>query len=418
MPLRSLTRRRFLRAAGVSLALPLLSSAMPVTRAAGAAALPRRRLVAILFPLSFHGPCFFPDKAGPDYPLSSHLSVLADFRQDFTVFSGLSHPGIPRTHSCTRFFLTGASSIGKYNFRNTISLDQLAAEHVGGATRFATLNLGDDLSWSRTGVQMPGIARPSQAFARLFLTGRAEDTSVQARKLREGQSIMDAVRDQAKDMQRDLPARDRERLDEYFSAVRDVEQRLVKAEEWERKPKPKVNVPPPRDVLPTKDPIGHLRLMYDLIHLALQTDSTRLVTLNAGLMGSQPVVQGMALDYHDLSHHGQNADKIANLVRIELELMKAFRDFLRKLKESNEEGESLLERTMVLAGSNLGNASSHDTTNLPILLAGGGFKHGQHLAFSRENNVPLCKLYVSLLQQLGLTVASFGSGKGTLPGLE
>jgi hypothetical protein len=179
-----------------------------------------------------------------------------------------------------------------------------------------------------------------------------------------------------------------------------------------------VTVPQPRDVNPNADPVGHLRLMYDLIHLALQTDSTRVITLHGGLLNSQPTIQGSALDYHNLSHHGQDSDKIIGIGLIEDELMKAFLHLLAKLKETREDGETLLDRTMVLLGSNLGNASSHDTTNLPILLAGGGFKHGQHLALNRENNTPLCNLYVSMLQRFGMEVSSFGTGKSTLRGFE
>ena len=176
--------------------------------------------------------------------------------------------------------------------------------------------------------------------------------------------------------------------------------------------------PPPRDVNPLADPVGHMRLMYDLIHLAFQTDSTRVITLHGGLLNSQPVIGSQTLDYHNLTHHGLDPDKITSLCLIEDEMMRIFRTLLTKLKETREEGETLLDRTMVLLGSNLGNASSHDTTNLPILLAGGGFRHGQHLAFNRDNNTPLSNLYVTMLQRLGMEVSSFGSSRGTLRGLE
>jgi hypothetical protein len=418
MTRKSLTRRRFLQASGVALAMPVLEATTPVSRAGDSTSGPRRRIVAICYPVGMHGPFFFPQKPGRDYALPRYLEPLEKFRNEFTVFSGLSHARILRSHTSDRCFLTGAPYERQDSFRNTISLDQLAAGHVGGATRFSSLPLGTGLSWTQSGVRIPGYEKPSQVFARLFLAGSATQIQAQTRRLQEGKSILDAVAHEARQMNRDLPERDRARLEEYFASVRQLEQRMTQAEEWEKRPRPKVTATPPRDVSPTTDPLGHLRLMYDLIHLAFVTDSTRLITLHGGLLGSHPVIGGKALDYHNLSHHGMDPDKIANLGLIEDELMKAFHYLLSKLKGTKEEGETLLDRTMVLLGSNLSNASSHDTTNLPILLAGGGFKHGQHLVFDREHNTPLCNLFVSMLQRFGLEVSSFGPGKGTLRGLE
>ena len=414
MKRKSLTRRSFLKASGVALALPFLESTAPTQERAA----PRRRIVALLYPLGLHAPNFFPSEEGRDFRLTRYLTHLQDFRNEFTVFSGLSHPRIIRSHAGDRSFLTGAVYERPELFRNTISLDQLAAAHLGTATRFSSLTLGEGLSYTQSGVKLPGYNRPSEVFTRLFLAGSATQIAAQTRRLREGQSIMDLVGDQAKQMQRGMPARDQARLDEYFSSVRQLERRLVQAEEWETRPRPRVNATVPRDVNPMADPVAHIRLMYDLIHLALQTDSTRIITLHGGLMNSQPVIDGSTQDYHQLSHHGMDPGKITTLGIIEEELMRAFRTLLTKLKETREEGDTLLDRTMVLLGSNLGNASSHDTTNLPVLLAGGGFRHGQHLVFNRENNTPLCNLYVTMLQRLGMEVASFGSSRGTLRGLE
>jgi hypothetical protein len=158
--------------------------------------------------------------------------------------------------------------------------------------------------------------------------------------------------------------------------------------------------------------------MFDLIHLALQTDSTRLITLL--LLGTSlvPPIRGVSLGHHDLSHHGQDPNKIEQLKKIELEKMRTFRDLLVKLKQTKEEGVSLLDRTTVFFSSNLGNAATHATKNLPIVLAGGGFKHGQHLAFNPSKPPPLCNLYVSMLQRLGIEADKFGSSTGTLTGLE
>jgi len=235
--------------------------------------------------------------------------------------------------------------------------------------------------------------------------------------IRDGQSILDSVRDQARKMQPVLGANDREKLDEYFTSVRELEQRLVQDEEWSKKPKPKVNAKPPQNITNGIDLVGKTRIWFDFIHLALQTDSTRLVTLTLLGTSGVPPVQGVTLGHHDLSHHGQDPTKIDQLKKVELEKMKTLRDFLAKLKETKEEGDSLLDRTMVFFSSNLGDAATHGVKNLPVLLAGGGFKHGQHLACDPKNPPPLSNLYVSMLQRMGIEADKFGSSTGTLTGL-
>jgi hypothetical protein len=235
--------------------------------------------------------------------------------------------------------------------------------------------------------------------------------------LRDGQSILDTVEQQAKRMQGALGARDREKVDEYFTSVRELEQRMVIADEWSKKPKPKVDVKPPQEIANPADLSGKTRLMFDLVHLALQTDSTRLITVLLLGTSSVPPIPGVSLGHHDLSHHGQEPKKIEQLKIVELEKMKALRALLTKLKNTQEEGESLLDRSMILFSSNLGNAANHATRNLPVLLAGGGFKHGEHLSFDPANPPPLSNLYVSMLQQLGIEADKFGSSTGTLSGL-
>jgi hypothetical protein len=413
----NLTRRSFLRAAGVSLALPWLESLAPA-----AAAKPPRRLVCICTPLGLHAPYFFPEKAGKDYATTPYLEVLKDLRDDCTVISGLSHPEVGSTHDSIYSFLTGAPHPElRGGFRNTISLDQLAADHIGGETRFPSLTLsceGFSLSWSRSGAIVPSESFPSSVFAKLFIEGRPDEVKAQAQRLRDGQSILDMVREQSKTIQSGLGAGDRDKLDEYFTSVRELEQRLARAEEWSKKPKPKVDAKPPQNATNPTDLVGKTRLMLDLIHLALQTDSSRLVTLLLLGTSGVPPIAGVSLGHHDLSHHGQDPTKIEQLKTVELEEMKTFRDFLKKLKDTKEEGDSLLDRTMVFFSSNLGNASNHSAKNLPIVLAGGGFKHGQHLAFDPKSPPPLCNVYVSMLQRLGIEASKFGSSTGTLTGLE
>ncbi len=425
-----LYRRRFLQAAGVSLALPWLDALAPSrapggdrsANGSGSASAPPRRMVCICAPLGLHPPYFFPEKAGKDYQPTPYLDVLKDFRDDFTVISGLSHPEVGSSHDSIYSFLTAAPHPEqRAGFRNSISLDQFAADHIGGQTRFPSLALsceGFSLSWTRSGAIVPSDSWPSSVFARLFLEGRPDEVQAQARRLRDGQSILDAVGDQAKSLQRGLGGDDREKLDEYFSSVRELEQRLARAEQWSKKPKPKVEAKPPQDIANSADVAGKARLMFDLVHLALQTDSTRLITLL--LLGTSlvPPIPRVSLGHHDLSHHGQEPSKIEQLKAVELEMMKTFRDLLTKLKQTKEEGATLLDRTSLFFSSNLGNASNHSTKNLPILLAGGGFKHGQHLAFDPAKPPPLSNLYVSMLQRTGIEADKFGSSTGTLTGLE
>jgi len=414
-----LSRRNFLRSSGVMLALPLLDSTLPGALAADKAAAPRRRMVAVTQTLGMHAPLFFPEQPGRDYTLSPYLEPLKEFRDDITVFSGVSHPQAGGGHQAAVSFLTGAQHAGTDWFRNSISLDQVIAERMEAETRFPSLSLGfSNLSWTRFGVQIPAEASAARLYARLFLAGSPEELRTQVRRLRDGQSIMDNVRDGAKRLQTDLGKEDREKLDDYFESVREVEQRLHRAEEWAKKPKPTVTVPQPQDIASGNDILGKTQQLIDVIHLALQTDSTRVVTLSMGGMASVLAVPGVTQGWHDLSHHGNEPRKIAELRILETAIMKTVGYLLGKLKGTREEGETLLDRTLVLFGSNMGNASSHETSNLPVLLVGGGFKHGAHLAFDRKNNTPLCNVYLSMLHRLGLEVKSFGSSTGTIRGLD
>jgi hypothetical protein len=420
--LMNLHRRTFLRTAGVALALPLFDALRPsAARAAASGGVPRR-MVCINTPLGLHPPFFFPENAGRDFKLSPYLEVLKDFRADFTVISGLSHPDVGPSHDSNQSFLTAAPHPERRaGFKNTISLDQFAAGYIYGQTRFPTLTLsceGSGLSWTKSGAPVPTEDWPSNVFAKLFLEGRPDEVKAQARRLADGQSVLDAVREQARKMKQDLGALDREKLDEYFTSVRELEQRLAQAAAWSKKPKPKVNAKPPVNIQNSADLIGKTRLWFDLIHLALQTDSSRLFTLELLGTSNVPPISGVNQGHHDLSHHGQDRAKIAQLKILELEKLKCLRDFLTQLRTTKEDGESLLDRTMVFFSSNLGDAGKHSVKNMPVLLAGGGFRHGQHLAFDENDHPPLCNLYISMLQRMGIAAETFGSGNATLAGLE
>lgn len=419
MKRRVISRRCFLRGTGVAMSLPWLD-AMSLPGLARIPRAPARRMLAINVAFGLHPQFFFPKSSGRGYDLSPYLEVIGDHRDDFTVFSGLSHPEVDGGHPAEASFLTAAKHPASGFFKNTISLDQVVAEKIGGETRFAYLPLSTgqgSLSFSRSGIEIPAETSPSALFGRLFLAGSPAEVAKQRAAIREGQSVMDAVREAARRLQSKVGANDRDRLEGYFTSVREAEKRLVKAEEWMHKPKPMTTAQPPVDRPKRSDVIGRVRLMYDVAHLALQSDSTRVITLKAAGENLLPPIRGVKLDYHNLSHHGRVPDKIAQLRLIEMEHMKAFRDLLTRLRETEEEGGSLLDHSMVLMGSNLGNGNNHNNKNMPIVLAGGGFDHGQHLAFDVDNNEPLPNLFVTMLHRLGIEQDSFASSTGTLPGL-
>lgn len=417
----SLNRRHFLKAAGVSLALPNFDI---YTAARAATAGPsRKRMVCICAPLGLHPDYFIPKEAGKDYALTPYLETIKEYRDDFTVISGLCHAGVSPgfAHQAEATFLTGIPGAGRPGFRNGISLDQFAAEKIGVHTRFPTLTLscsGLGISWTRTGAQVPAYDSPSRVFAKMFLAGRADEVEVQIRRLRDNRSILDDVGGQAMSLRSKLSSDDRRKLEEYLTSVRELEQRLVIDEAWSQKPKPTVDVEPPKDIPNKADLIGRMRLMFDLTHLAFQTDSTRLITVMLTGSSNAPPIPGVTVGHHDLSHHGKDPAKLAQLKIVEIETMKTVRNLLGKLKQTKEFGGDLLDSTTVFLGSNLGNASSHSPRNLPVLLAGGGFRHGQHLQFDPKDPPPLCNLYVSMLQQLGIETETFGPATGTLTGLD
>jgi hypothetical protein len=408
-----ISRRTFLRGTGVALALPFLDAMWPQSSAAAETAAPKR-LVAVCTSLGIYGPAFFPKETGGDYTSTAYLDVLKDHRNEFTVFSGLSHPDQAGAdgHSSEMTWLTSARHPGLGGFHNSISIDQYLVEKIGAETRFPSLTLGTNYtsqSYTRSGIMIPADVHPSQVFAKLFVEGSSSEVEQQMHKLREGRSIMDAVNDEAKRFSARVGAADRDKLDEYFTSVREMEQRLVKSEEWMKKPKPKVDAQPPEDIKNEADLIGRMQLLFELVPLAVQTDSTRLITILVQGRGDVPLVPGVTIEHHGLSHHGQDPEKIRQLELIESAEMGALNKLFTALKQKTEGGTPLMENTMVLYGSNLGNANSHDWHNLPLLLAGGGFRHGQHLSYDAKDNTPFCNLFVQMMQKMRVEEDRFGS---------
>jgi hypothetical protein len=424
-----LPRRTFLRGAGVTLALPLLECMTPSFLRAAPASQPPRRMLIIANNLGVLPKYFFPQTPGRDYELSPYLSILAEERSEFTVFSGLSHPGVTGGHSTDNCFLTAARGAFKSGFRNSISLDQFAAEKLGQVTRFPTLNLGVNidkgnrsLSWTRDGVLLPAEDSAPKLYERMFVQGDQESVARQLHKLESRGSILDTLLDETRRFSGKLAGEDKARLDQYVTSVREVEERLQTARAWETRPKPPAPQPAPTDIQDRKLFFEKFDLMLATAQLALESDSTRVVTLMADAFFT-PVLKLNGQDnstesYHGLSHHGQTEVKVKQLQEIDCQQMTLLKRLLHSLAGKKENGERLLDRTMVLYGSNMGDANIHDNTNLPILLAGGGFRHGQHVVFRRDNNLPLCNLFVTMLQRMGIESDSFASSTGTVTGLE
>ncbi len=412
-------RRQFLRGIGVSLALPTLAKASEVSP-------PPNRMLLISNNLGVLPGPFFPEGSGPDYTPSPLLNQLSEFRDKFTVFSGLSHPNVAGGHSTENCFLTGAKDPTGSGFRNSISLDQFAVKHLGQQTRFPTLNLGVNidkanrsLSWTRDGVLIPAEDKPSALFRRMFVQGNPAEVERRLHQLQDRGSILDVLRDDMHNIQRRSGGEDKDRLDQYFTSIRELEVQLHAAGEWEQKPKPLTEEEPPEDILDRAKFFPKFDLMLRMAQLAFESDSTRIVTLMVDGFAT-PVFEISEEEkslngYHNLSHHGQAKEKIAQLERIDHQQMKLLRSLFARLDNTSlEESGSLLASTMVLFGSNLGDANVHNCTNLPILLAGGEFQHGQHIQFDRAQNAPLANLFVSMIQKMGIETDKFSSSTGPL----
>lgn len=426
VPMFPLDRRRFLSAAGVSVALPLFESRLRPLAAAPAvqaAAEPKRRMVCVGNMLGFYPKAFWPDASSDAaFETSRTLSPLRPLRNDLTLISGLDH-GVDGGHFSIHAFLSGVRAADAKSMPDgNITVDQRAAEALVGRTRFSSLTVGSQdgihggcqLSWTRSGVRVPPIPGPQQLFQKLFVSDDAQNKKKAADRLSLHGSILDAVREDAHSLQPELSQIDRHKLDEYFTSIRDVEQRLELRRQWLDIPKPKPPFAEPKN----GDMVKDLPLLYDLIALAIQSDSTRVATLELG-GDFEARTFGYSNGYHALSHHGQVQESIDALIEIETYQVAEFARFLGRLQELSDENGSLLDQTMVLFGSGMGDANSHTNRNLPVVLAGGGFRHTGHLAFDSKEpgRPPLTNLFVTMLQQMGIETDRFATSTGTLRGL-
>lgn len=417
-----LPRRALLRGAGATLALPLLECMSP--RLASAATPTVRRFAGMMTNMGILPEFFFPGKAGHDYEATPYLDILRAQRERMTVLSGVSLPGVDGGHEAEKCFLTGAPGASRASFRNSISLDQVMAEKLGSATRFPSIpvmigtgNLS--LSWTRSGSMIPPITSPLKLYQQLFIEDTTEGKSESLRRLRRDRSLLDGMRDEFKALQNRVGAADRERLEQFATAIRDLEASLAASESWVNRPKPHTTQPAPREISDVNDFIANASAMLGLVRLALETDSTRIVTVSLATGNLTPKgIAGVSSGTHPLTHHGRQPEKIAELRRVEEAHFKALAEFFDGLATTQEQGTSLLDHTACLYGTNMGSANSHSNDNLPTLLVGGGFKHAGHLAFDRSRNYALTNLHVSLLQRMGIELDKFSSGTGTMRGLE
>ena len=384
-----MSRRQMLRGLGACIALPLLDC-MAVLPAPSKP----RRSVFLYIPNGVNTLTWQIEKAGADYEFTAPLKSLEKHRADITPISGLHHPMVlGKHHNCEKVWLTGANVPGDGGaFRNTVSVDQLIAEAQGAATRFSSLEMaieGTSLAWSKDGIQIPAERNTQQIFNMLFGVEKDGKKTIRRRLSRRG-SILDIVAADAKRVNSKLGSEDRSKLDEYLTAVRQVEERTRRADEWLNVPKPVV----PADQaarLQRKLSMAaageYYRLFYDLMVMALRTDSTRVITCGIGSEGNTSGIPeiGILQTRHGLSHHNGDPEQLRRLTQTDTFLVEQFSYFLDQLKSHQEEGGTLLDTTQVLWGSGMAYGHSHGNANLPTIMAGGralGYKHGTHLDFN------------------------------------
>ena len=421
----TMNRRRFiLKSLGATLALPALpsllaaavggNSAVQAVKGAGAGS---RRFVAIGNLLGYQAKHLFPETTGAAYEQTTLLKPLWDVRKQLTVYRGLDH-GIKGGHFAVHSFLSGVlNSEAQNRPLGNVSIDQFIADKVGHQTRFPSLTVGSEggihggcqIAWTKSGVRVPPITGPAELFDRLFVSDSPERLARRNQENRLQASILDTGLADANRLSKQVNREDKDKLDEYFTSIRDVEQRLELRQRWASLPKSK----PPFDRPETKNKVRDLPMLYELIALALQTDATRIATLE---IGGDFLPQDLGIDksYHGLSHHGNDEAAIKHLITLEAYQIEQFGKFVERLAKMTDGDRTMLDSTSVLFGSGIGDANSHKNTDLPIILAGGGYRHGEFkkIPTAGPNKVPLCNLYVDLAQRMGVETESFGNSTG------
>ena len=421
----SFSRRHLaLQTLGASLALPWLSSIQAndaeqlKLNESNSSKTKLKRFVAIGNLLGFQQKSLFPKTSGKNYETTTLLEPLKDNRENMTVYKGLDH-GLKGGHFTVHTFLSGVLHHQAQEMPDgNITLDQFLADSIGSDTRFPSLTVGSEdgihggcqIAWTRSGIRVPPITEPSILFNKLFVDDSAEGQKQKVRQNRLQASILDAILDDANRLSKAVNKEDRDKLDEYFTSVRDVEKRLAMRKKWTKQPKPKSPFKKPAD----RNTVEDLPIFYELIALALQTNSTKIATLEIG--GSfLPQNLGIKRSYHSMSHHGNDKETIQNLIQLELHQIKHFGNFITRLKGMENKGESLLNSTAVLFGSGMGNAHSHTNSDLPIILAGGDYKSGlfKQVPNKGQTKIPLCNLFLDIAQKMGQNIDSFGTSTGS-----
>ncbi len=386
-------------------------------QAAKGAGMGTRRFVAVGNLLGFQTRQLFPATTGRNYEKTTLLEPLWENRSQLTVFRGLDH-GVKGGHFAVHSFLSGVLNSKAQNRPDgNVTIDQYLADEVGFETRFPSLTVGSEggihggcqIAWTKSGVRVPPVTGPAELFEKLFLTDSKER---QARRVQENHvqaSIIDSVLEEANRLSRQVNKEDKDKLDEYLTSVRDVEKRLELRQRWTDQPKPQAPFEKPSN----RNAVEDLPLLYEMIALALHTDSTRIATLEIG-GDFMPQHLGIKKDYHGLSHHGNDPESVASLITLEKYQIEHFGKFLTRLSKLNDGGGSLLDSTAVLFGSGMGDGNVHKNSDLPIILAGGGYRHGEFREVPNEgiNKVPLCNLFVDIAQKMGVETDSFGNSTG------
>ncbi len=414
-------RREFLRGLGIAIALPTFESRCAAQPKTGGAA---KRFVCVAPTYGMNPAGFFPEQAGADYEMPHLLKALEPHRGELSIFTNLDHPGVGGGHGCSNTLLNGVEmKDSKDRPQRLHSLDQLLAETIGQATRFPSMQLGaSGISWSRAGITLPTDNDPTRVFARLFVedNGKAKQKTLQY--LAEDKSILDVVRQDAGRLSSRLAQADRDKLDQYLTSIRGVERKLKRQADWIDIAKPKASDAIIRggdddDTIVDLQYPYNTAVMYDLMVLALQTNSTNVICYGHPGGNRMFPFDGITLGYHSLTHHGKRPELLKELSIIETFYATQFSRFLANLKETpDSEGQSLLDSTVVMFGSGMGNASAHSSRNLPVMVAGGGLRNGKHHRFERRgrDGRPLSDLFVTILQQLGVEHDTFSNSTGNL----
>ena len=417
----TLDRRRFLRAAGTTMLLPAFAS-LGHKSYADSKKNEINRMVCLAFGWGVTKESWYPDikDVGQNYKMPKGLKPLEEHRKDFSVFQGLLHQHSAEAHWGSTFLLTGANryAVPGKSFHNTISMDQVAAKAWGAKTRYTSLQFdcknaedsghgpGLSLSWSGSGKPIQGLSNPFLVYQKLF--GNEKMSVAQRKKMiqRKGSSL-DAILSDAKSVRRDLSHEDKDKLDEYLHSIRDIELQLAKEEAWVGKAKPKSPMKAPK-----KGVQGYqeIKIMYDLIVAALQTDSTRVITYRQPVQSLLKSI-GISISAHNMSHYNNEERTQASMLRDQKQ-SELLAYFFRRMKSTKDiNGKSLFENTTITYGSNI--QSLHYLHNVPTIVAGNTrlFNHGSHYTFSDE---PLCNLWLSLLNANKLNQASFGDSTGMI----